>query len=224
MKKIILIILTFLYAGHADACSCGWGGSFLELCPSADVVAKIKILGYEDYYEHPFAEDATPLTLVAEAIAVYKGKIESSEIRFRGDGGMSCLKYVEQFIIGKDYFILYHYEKIGEYPGLGVCGEFDVEINNERTVEREYLSFWESHTSVTYVDDFEDDILYTLNQCANESVLPEDNLALNPQTQSCEPEVRILKFVLLCLGAIIIFIFIYSRYKKKKNCQHSNKI
>jgi hypothetical protein len=216
LKNLILTILSFLFISTASACSCSWGGSFLDLCVDADVVAKIKILGYEDYYESVFHEEGgVPLTLVAEAISIYKGKIVSTELRFSGDGGISCLKYVDQFKIGKEYFIHYSYESFGDHPGLGVCGEFDVEINGNKTVEKYGLSIWEPHTWETDVSTFEADILYALNQCANESFLPEDNIEPHPQKQTCEPEFRLIRY-LLYLGVVIVFIFVYFRFRKKK--------
>lgn len=102
LKNLILTTLTFFVIASANACSCDWSGSFIDLCAKADVVAKIKVLRFEDYYESEFHEEGgVPLTLVAEAISIYKGKIKSTELRFSGDGGISCLKYVEEFNIEK---------------------------------------------------------------------------------------------------------------------------
>lgn len=156
---------------NANACSCDWSRNFLDLCTESDVVVQFHVKGYADY--EMIGSESVPRTLVVEINQVYKGLIPSIEMRFSGDDGTLCRKYVKHFNIGGDYYFQYNNPTGIEIPILDICGEYDLLIDNDVVAGDE---FQENSTQKMTSDEFQDALEDQLGDLANPSFYPLSNL------------------------------------------------
>jgi hypothetical protein len=170
MKVLSLIFVLMTWSYTATACTCDWSSNFFQLCAKSDVVLKFKVQGYEDYDKTDAAD--RPLTLVVEILEVYKGLISGTEMRFEGDNGTFCRKFVDQFKIGREYYFQYNYPVADELPILNICGEYDVLITGDNAQGSEWQ---ENSTAKMTLDAFEDSLESKMDGSLNASYLPYSN-------------------------------------------------
>ncbi|MFT5819195.1 MAG: hypothetical protein ACI8ZM_000418 [Crocinitomix sp.] len=171
MKILSLFFVLIMWTFSANACTCDWSSNFFELCPTSDVVLKFKVQGYEDYDKTGIPDK--PFTLVVEVLDVYKGQISGVEMKFEGDNGILCRKYVDDFKIGREYFFQYNYPVGEELPILDICGEFDLLITGDNVQGSEWQS---NSTPKMTLDEFEDELEIRLDDLLNPSYIPLSNL------------------------------------------------
>ena len=211
-NSILFIVLIFTITSF----SCVWEGSFLDNSSNKDIIAKVKIIGYEDYIES-YDNDSIALTLIIEITELYKGKVLDSIVKLKGDNGNSWQMYAENFEKGKVYYIQYNYNGMFREQGISACGENALLIH-DISVGGGFFSYVEgSDTRSMKLFEFEKKLLNTLHNCANLSFDVKDNLVRVQFKDFCEPRNKIsfilysVFFVLLVLGVIG---FVY--FKKNK--------
>ncbi len=192
--------------------SCHWKGKFLEICTESDVVAKVRIERYEDYFYNEFSSDSIPQFLVARVIELYKGKITSGEIKLKGIGDWGS-DYVSNLKPGRYYFIQYNYWGLFGPPEIGACGEYYIEIEDNYTVSNS-TSFLDANYSPRMpAADLEHKIIKKLGKCANISFSPEENLVNEINAEYCVPEQEKGWYNFL-LGVFFVSVFLILIIKK----------
>jgi hypothetical protein len=118
MKVLIIILISvFFNITQTFACDCECDGdcSFSVISKSAEFVALIKVISYDDFlnYEITGYDDKMPSSMTVEIIEKYKGKEVRKKIKIWGDNGAECRPYISTFIIGEYYIIAP--KQLGEY-------------------------------------------------------------------------------------------------------------
>ena len=214
MKYPYLLLFLTVFGHTSHACTCFNAGNFFEVSRTADVVAKVKVIRFEDYFSYELTEDSIPVTIVAEVLELYKGKLKSTTIRLTGDGsGFTCKEPLEQFKPGHSYFLAYSY-KIHE---ISACGEFYVEINGNNIVNKSDSFFDDSYVKSMTTNKFEKKLLGTINICQNDSFDPKDNIVEKQVSENCTPHqadyIKMLGFILFFIGILLIILV----KRKKQN-------
>lgn len=217
-----LILKLFIFLGLVfviTSFSCLWQGKFLDNSLKKDVIAKVKIIGYDDYVMR-YNNDSIALTLVIQIKELYKGKVLDSIVRLTGDNGNSWQMYAEIFEKEKMYYIQYNYKGMFNEQGISACAENALLIH-EFSVGEGFLSYVEgTDTKSMKVNEFEQKLLHTLHNCANLSFDVRSNIVQQQVADSCEPRTNVssvlysLFLVLLVLG---IISYIYFKVNRKTN-------
>lgn len=124
IKGILATIATLSFSSSV-ACTCLYMGMFEEFVKEHPVVVRGSIQEHGERLPNQIGYFRTMSVAVSETI---KGNFAHSEIRFFGDTGMSCLRYItsEDYPIGSEHlFILESEESV---QPLMVCGEASVRI------------------------------------------------------------------------------------------------
>jgi hypothetical protein len=147
MKKLYIFFTLSLISTNAFNCSCDYIGNFLWVAPGSDLVAVVRLMEHDDYFDltgalpEPSSVYKTPLSGRFEVLDVLKGDETRSEIKVFGDIGNLCRPYMSQFEVGKYYLIaLYKIENdythddhnitetTDDYQII-ICGEFWLEYD-----------------------------------------------------------------------------------------------
>jgi len=185
----------------------------LDNTSNKDIVAKVKIVGYEDYVKN-YNNDSIALTLIIQIKELYKGKVLGSIVKLRGDNGNSWQMYTKDFEKGKMYYIQYDYKGMLGMQGISACGENSLLISKSTIGDYFLFSVEGCDTKSMKLIEFENELYNTLNHCANLSFKVEDNLVKQQIKDNCVPENRV-SFILIIVVSILIIIgfFVYRKYK-----------
>lgn len=106
MNKLPLFLFCMLKLVLLDpalGCSCDWEGPFLEMAKESDLVAKIKVLEYQEMME--IYEDSIPNVMIVEIVEIFKGKEERKQVKVWGDNGFLCRPYLSIFQVGSEWIL-----------------------------------------------------------------------------------------------------------------------
>ncbi|MGD8781391.1 MAG: T9SS type A sorting domain-containing protein [Ignavibacteria bacterium] len=134
MKRLFFILIFFaLLFQQTYACDCIWGGPFLKLTGSPDLILQIKVMGHFNNNQGYSAG------MEARILHIYKGEKTREMISIWGDNGMLCRPYISSYNFPVDStFIISLYQSGGfgaegesadDYY-LSVCGEYYLSLSN----------------------------------------------------------------------------------------------
>ncbi|MEQ8245184.1 hypothetical protein [Fulvivirga sp.] len=219
MRYLTALVFFFFASNLALACSCDWSGNFLEISKNSDVITKVKVIGYENYFSREFETDSIPLTVVVEVIQLYKGKLTDTTIRLAGDDGMLCRSYATELKPDKYYLLHYDYKGMTGVPEISSCGEYFLKIEDDKVVSEAMRLLDISFTKTMSLRTFESKLMNTLGKCANTSLDPADNLVNTQVQESCLPNKSSnfpYYWLVLLLLVALIFLYIIRSYRIKK--------
>jgi len=141
LLAVATLLLLSLFSNNTFACSCSFGGPFLEVAPNAAVIIIGKVESISGYS----AEVVVQETL--------KGKA-SGRIKVLGDRGDTCLESIRSIKVGQVYAFALSLAK-GAYALPG-CGRYYVEITNDVVsgmINRDFMTVtgggWPQHNGKT---------------------------------------------------------------------------
>ena len=153
----VLFCFTALFeSSPAYACSCSWGGPFLEVTTRSSAILLGKVDSHKDN------------SLIFEVLEVLRGKEERKFVRIWGDNGALCRPYVMHFPVGSEWVFalsnvspqqgLEGWYSTGEKTPSGaksdyeisICGEFSLRVKGTSVHGESSLS--RSATPVTNME------------------------------------------------------------------------
>lgn len=144
MKKRLYKLFILLFGTiKVQACDCDWSGNFLEIAKESQLVALVKVVKYNNYFELSGASSNTinqPLSATFEIKEIISGTESRNKIEVFGDIGNLCRPYIDTFQTDKYYVValnnssgLDHENGIKETESdfiIWNCGEYWLDMND----------------------------------------------------------------------------------------------
>jgi hypothetical protein len=126
MKSTFFVLCLFILSQFtALACDCDYKGDFEKVAHQKEFVALVRVSKF-----------ISQETMEVEIVEILKGNEKRKTIIVWGDDGKSCLPYLSEFKLGKEYIIAFDFHngksKIDLEYEISICGEFWLNIENER--------------------------------------------------------------------------------------------
>lgn len=146
------------------ACDCAWGGDFLSVGLSEELIVRVKVLEFSklDYENN--------VQMTVEIIENYKGTVSEKVLVIWGDRGHDCRVNLKHFKQGKEYILALN-GLINDTYEISNCGEYYLLVNNG-LVESEMKNYKEYlHTADIKVKKFKKKIKKALEDLSKNTAL-----------------------------------------------------
>lgn len=136
----IAISLSVLGAAPAAlACSCAGGSPFVAFAENSDFVVRGKVVELGSYAPGMRSDsfpNGLPMTMTIAVQEVYKGKLNSKQIKIQGGEGLSCRPYLSEFSTGTEWVLAISTIKDARYGKKGEltlfnCGEYRLPVEKD---------------------------------------------------------------------------------------------
>jgi hypothetical protein len=126
MKLTSAIVLSFSVLWGAPAalgCSCASNNTpFTTFAKSSDLVLRGKVLELGSYAPGRRSDsypNGLPMTMTLAVQEIYKGKLNSKQIKIQGGEGLSCRPYLSEFSTGTEWVLAISTIKEAQYGKKG---------------------------------------------------------------------------------------------------------
>lgn len=178
MKKIYILILILVFSpSFSFACSCDWGGNFINASTYSDVIVKAKVIQFnfhlpngkvytnqEELNKYLITNpDFRPInigaSMLVERIETIKGIEQRKTFEIYGMSGLDCRQSLHIFDIGKIYILSIDRSKKTRYTPpnedekdyvIGGCSEHSLEFIPDKNKVRGYIRGHYSRRLINY--------------------------------------------------------------------------
>jgi hypothetical protein len=141
LAPAIVISLSVLCAAPAAfACSCASNDTpFATVAKNSDLVVRGKVLELGSYAPGRRSDsypNGLPMTMTLAVQEIYKGKLNSKQIKIQGGEGLSCRPYLSEFSTGTEWVLAISTIKDAQYGKKGEltlfnCGEYRLPVEKD---------------------------------------------------------------------------------------------
>ncbi len=208
MKQIIFLIsLATLFYIKLNACTCIWGGPFLKIIKTPDLILQIKVA------DHFGNVRGNTTGMEAQILNIYKGNETRERILIWGNDGILCRPSISSYNFPvDDTFIVAIYRsedgrgakgETSEHYYLSVCGEFYLSL-----IHNKVSGFIDNDNNRQVMDlsVFEEKLLGNITDVENDKELPKEFLLEQNYPNPFNPS-TIISYKLSQAGEVKILIF-----------------